>query len=105
MAWDAGARRVEVQSDSRTAIQLLQSATEFHPHRTMISTARQLLQREWQVNIVHTFREGNFVADFLTSQGHGYPIGNHPFLGSNPNLLHWLFYDRVGVAVPRLVNV
>ncbi|CAI0393786.1 unnamed protein product [Linum tenue] len=105
MAWDAGARRVEVQSDSRTAIQLIQSATETHPHRMMIMTARQLIQRDWEVTITHTFREGNFTADFLASQGHDYPIGIHSFPGNNPNLLHWLLYDRMGVAIPRLVNV
>ncbi|CAI0461378.1 unnamed protein product [Linum tenue] len=46
VAWEKGARKVVLQTDSAAALSLFQSTTSCHPHYTMTSTIRRLLERE-----------------------------------------------------------
>ncbi|CAI0557978.1 unnamed protein product [Linum tenue] len=55
LAWEAGYRRVEVRTDSSTAIKLIQTAADHNPHRGLIAAARQLLSLDWEVRINHVF--------------------------------------------------
>ncbi|CAI0549764.1 unnamed protein product [Linum tenue] len=72
-----GFRQVQVQTDSLSAIQLIGSAGERHPHLALVSKVRRLQALEWQVEVVHVYREGNVVADYLASLGHGRSPGDH----------------------------
>ncbi|CAI0400170.1 unnamed protein product [Linum tenue] len=76
-AWEMGFRQVQVQTDSLSAIQLIGSAGERHPHLALISEVRRLQALDWRVEIIHVYREGNVVADYLASLGHGRPPGDH----------------------------
>ena len=40
-----------------------------HKHGVIIEDIRSLLQREWEVKLVHVFREGNLCADYLAKLG------------------------------------
>ncbi|CAI0459079.1 unnamed protein product [Linum tenue] len=104
MAWEKGARKVELQTDSLTAVQLLRTEVKHHQHRTMITAARRLLELNWEVRIKHVFRESNFVADYMASIGHSMPVGVHMFDVPSPMMNYWLYYDLVGVQTPRLIN-
>ncbi|CAL1367079.1 unnamed protein product [Linum trigynum] len=64
MAWDEGFRRVVLQTDSQAAIRLIEGAEERTPHFLAVQSARRLLDRDWQVRLVHVFREGNYAADY-----------------------------------------
>ncbi|CAN1130225.1 hypothetical protein LINPERPRIM_LOCUS13102 [Linum perenne] len=83
VAWDAGYRRVVVQSDSTTALALI--AAEGEPLHQ------------------HVFREANKVADFLVPLGHKQQIGNHSCSISYCNLGYFLRLDCMGISESRLV--
>ncbi|CAL1407446.1 unnamed protein product [Linum trigynum] len=53
--------------DSRAAIQIIEAATNTHPHYHIVLQLRRMMQRNWEVRIEHIYREGNIVADFLAS--------------------------------------
>ncbi|CAI0389214.1 unnamed protein product [Linum tenue] len=103
LAWEEGARKVLLQTDSNTAVTLIASATTNHPHYTTVAEIRRWLERPWQVKIEHVYREANFVADYLASLGHSLAVGMHVFDVPSTMLLYWLYFDRVGVQTPRLV--
>ncbi|CAI0557845.1 unnamed protein product [Linum tenue] len=103
-AWEIGLRQVQVQTDSHIAIQLIGGAGERHPHLALVSEVRRLLALDWQVEVVHVFWEGNVVADYLASLGHGRPPGVHFVDTHCPILNYRLLFDCMGVSTPRLVR-
>ncbi|CAL1394760.1 unnamed protein product [Linum trigynum] len=104
LAWETGYNRIEVHTDSSTAVKLIQTAADHNPHRGLIAAARQLLSLDWQVRITHVFREENFVADYLASEGHSLSLGVHVFENPSPMLRYWLYFDNAGIETPRLIN-
>ncbi|CAI0403559.1 unnamed protein product [Linum tenue] len=79
LAWELGARKVILQTDSLIEKTLIETASHHHPHFFAIAEIWRWLQLPWQVRIDHVFREGNYFADYLASIGHNYPIGVHVF--------------------------
>ncbi|CAL1367907.1 unnamed protein product [Linum trigynum] len=105
LAWEQGARKVLLQTDSVTAKTLIENATEQHMHYSQISEIRRRLQRDWTVRIDHIFREANFATDHLASIGHSQTIGVHVMDRPCTSLLYWLFFDQVGSETPRFVRM
>ncbi|CAL1368849.1 unnamed protein product [Linum trigynum] len=104
LAWDAGYRHVRLELDSACAIQLLRSPdSSEHHHAAIIDRAIELLQRQWEVEIAHIYREGNKSADYLASRGHHAPLGVHLFPISDPILYNWILYDVQGISKPRVI--
>lgn len=65
-AWDSGHRRICLASDSRIAIELItKGCREEHPLWGWVHQIQVLIRRDWQVVLEHTYREGNFVANWL----------------------------------------
>ncbi|CAN1144174.1 Putative ribonuclease H protein At1g65750 [Linum perenne] len=65
--------------------------------------ARELLRRNWEVQILHVYRESNHVADYLANVGHSCPLGFHSVEQSDPNFCYWLHYDQLSVSEVRLI--
>ena len=66
LAWDMGHRRVEVESDSKHAVELLKRAVrEEHQEFETIIAAKHLIDRDWDLHFIHVNRESNQAADFL----------------------------------------
>ncbi|CAL1392250.1 unnamed protein product [Linum trigynum] len=86
LAWEMGARKVRLQTDSMTAIAIIQTNRDNHPHRTMAASIRQLLERDWEVTLEHVFRESNYVADHMATVGHSLSFGVHVVENPGPNL-------------------
>ncbi|CAN1192303.1 Putative ribonuclease H protein At1g65750 [Linum perenne] len=63
------------------------------------------LIRKWEVQLSHVYREANCAADHLANLGHSFSIGMYSFDFPDASLAHWLRYDLIGVALPRLVSV
>ncbi|CAN1130224.1 Putative ribonuclease H protein At1g65750, partial [Linum perenne] len=104
VAWDAGYRRVVVQSDSTTALALIAAEGEpLHQHANEVLNIRNLLNRDWTTSLLHVFREANKVADFLVPLGHKQQIGNHSCSISYCNLGYFLRLDCMGISESRLV--
>ncbi|CAL1382602.1 unnamed protein product [Linum trigynum] len=61
--------------DSAATIALLQGDQTLHPHHTLVNSIKRQLKQQWEVHIMHVFREGNYVADYLASVGHSIPVG------------------------------
>ncbi|CAN1185100.1 Putative ribonuclease H protein At1g65750 [Linum perenne] len=97
-AWEAGARRVILQMDSRAVIALVTNQ-----HAMEILHFRELLSRDWDLQIEHTYREGNQAADFLAGIGYDYPFGSHTFDISDCRLGYFLRHNCFGIAQARLI--
>ncbi|CAN1838684.1 Putative ribonuclease H protein At1g65750 [Linum perenne] len=82
---------------------ILQIGDTDHQHAALVAEFRELCARNWEVSLVHVFREANFAADYLANLGHSCSIGLHLFPYPDPTLAHWLRYDLFGVAAPRAV--
>ncbi|CAN1151160.1 hypothetical protein LINPERHAP2_LOCUS18019, partial [Linum perenne] len=63
-----------------------------------------LIDCDWEVEIIHTYREGNKVVNFLANLGHSVSCWRvHYFSTSDPVLGHLLMYDRLGISESRLI--
>ncbi|CAN1149044.1 Putative ribonuclease H protein At1g65750 [Linum perenne] len=104
LAWELGQRKVVLQVDSRAAIQLLQEeGVPMHNHAMEVYDFCELLERDWEVSIRHTYREGNHAADFLAGIGHGYPLGRSSIPISDPSLGYFLRYDCMRISETRSI--
>ncbi|CAN1198722.1 Putative ribonuclease H protein At1g65750 [Linum perenne] len=104
--WEAGYRRVVLKMDSRAAIDLLSNgdaSTNQHSMETM--QFQELMGRDWDLEIEHTYREGNQAADFLASIGYGYPFGSHNVDLSDSSFGYFLRLDLFGIGQHRSVMI
>lgn len=62
-------------------------------------------QNEWEVQLVHIYREGNMVADFMANYGfdsvNSYVLFEYP----PPGARKFLMYNMLGVCIPRIISV
>ncbi|KAG8368499.1 hypothetical protein BUALT_Bualt15G0052000 [Buddleja alternifolia] len=66
LAWATGLVSVIVESDSREALESINSGTSSHHYFNTILQIRQKMDLPWQVALKHVWREGNKVADALS---------------------------------------
>ncbi|CAL1403368.1 unnamed protein product [Linum trigynum] len=104
LAWEEGARKVVLQTDSATAKSLIETVSPNHPHYTRVAEIQRWLDRPWTVRIDHVYREANYVADHLASVGHSAPTVYHIINSPSSNLAYWLYYDTLGIQTPRLIR-
>ncbi|CAN1799592.1 hypothetical protein LINPERHAP1_LOCUS22175, partial [Linum perenne] len=57
LAWAIGIRRITIQSDSRTAISILQNAATNHQHAAVTFEFLELKSKSWDISIEHVYRE------------------------------------------------
>ncbi|CAI0393094.1 unnamed protein product [Linum tenue] len=103
LTWEAGVRKVILQTDSTTAKHLIEVATPHHRHYTSVAEIRRWLARDWQVHIVHVYREANVVADYLANLGHLCSVGSHVIAAPDAALSYWLYHDIIGVGTTRFI--
>ncbi|GAU48830.1 hypothetical protein TSUD_190600 [Trifolium subterraneum] len=70
ICWESGFRRITCFSDSLQIVNLIRDGVSAH-HRfsNEVFIIHQLLAKDWEVVIGHTFREGNACADVLAKMG------------------------------------
>ncbi|KAJ1421638.1 Ribonuclease H-like superfamily [Sesbania bispinosa] len=105
-AWDLGMRKVCFETDSRAAISIIEHGCHsYHPCYGLISEIQALKKRDWEIQIVHVYREANKVVDFLASLAvsldYGLYVLDSPPLGCGEILIQ----DLIGVMFPRRVAV
>ncbi|KAK0586152.1 hypothetical protein LWI29_001888 [Acer saccharum] len=60
IAWKAGYKKMLVESDSQSAVLLLNEKTSLnHPLFSIIQACKALMNKDWSCYIVHTYRESN----------------------------------------------
>ncbi|CAL1410790.1 unnamed protein product [Linum trigynum] len=78
LAWNLGSRTLLLETDSRLAIELIEKRVDpLHPLATILTAIRRRLAQDWMVRLVHTYREGNRVADWLSKHSLVYPYGKY----------------------------
>ena len=76
MAWNSGFRKVLIESDSLSSVQLICSDIRHnHPLYGLIQSCKNLVAAEWSCSITHIFREGNKLADGLARMGYNLDTG------------------------------
>ncbi|CAN1837968.1 Putative ribonuclease H protein At1g65750 [Linum perenne] len=105
LAWKKGHRKVSLQLDSKCVVQILNNLTDLdHQHFSLVTRFNDLIQRDWEVNVQHIFREANFLADYLANCGHLLPFGIHEVPSDDPCVSSWSDYDRAKSSRSRLVR-
>ncbi|CAN1794997.1 Putative ribonuclease H protein At1g65750 [Linum perenne] len=105
MAWDLGFRQVNLQLDSLAALAAIRGSSDTGGrHGHIIHMIRDLCSRDWTVNLTHTYREGNRVADLLAHLGHSLAFGSHFITDCNPDIRMALLADCIGVSFPRTLS-
>lgn len=70
IAWEAGYIYVICESDSLSALSLINEGVDhFHPFALMIKGIQNLRSLQWSLTLQHTLREGNECADWLAKTG------------------------------------
>ncbi|CAN1746080.1 Putative ribonuclease H protein At1g65750 [Linum perenne] len=105
-AWEAGYRKLVVQLDSRAAVAILTSPLPASSHQYTLEVLefQELLHQEWEVKVLHVYREGNQAADYLVNLGHNTIRGTHAVDISDCNLAYFVRYDCLGISEPRLIK-
>jgi ribonuclease HI len=102
LAWDMNIKELWCYSDSKNAIKLITEPVDvWHHYAAIISNIKDILNRDWQVLLHHTFREGNACADFLAKLG---ATGSEVFssISNPPAGLHLpLLADASGTCFSR----
>ncbi|CAN1772463.1 Putative ribonuclease H protein At1g65750, partial [Linum perenne] len=67
LAWERVYRKIQLRLDSHCVVVVLLLQNEGHDdhaHATTLFRARDL-QRDWEVQIIHVYREGNHTTDYF----------------------------------------
>ncbi|CAL1398877.1 unnamed protein product [Linum trigynum] len=106
IAWRRRCTSLIVESDSQLAIQLIKDRQDpIHPYAGILMSIRRLLSQDWLVNIVHTYREGNRAADWLSKHSLVYPYGVRELFDPPRDLCRVLQEDNQGVSFERRIVV
>ncbi|CAN1270144.1 Putative ribonuclease H protein At1g65750, partial [Linum perenne] len=106
MAWGWGVKKLDIQTDSMTAIATLSLEVQtIHQHFALVLEYQELKSRSWDVKLSHVFREAKQSADYLANLGHNFDFDIHFFHVIDPELDCLLRYDLIGVTVPRVTSL
>ena len=84
---------------------ITESHEEVSANKAIIRDIKRLLDRQWQVNMKHIYREANRAADFLASYAQHFNLGCHCLDVAPTALRSILFDDYRGIALSRSVPV
>ncbi|CAI9106595.1 OLC1v1005787C1 [Oldenlandia corymbosa var. corymbosa] len=106
LAWDLGYKKVKAEVDNSSILLMVKgNAGIFGVHTGIVYGIRELLHRDWTVELDHVFREANFVADYLASLATLGPVGLQGFDVPPSGVRPWLQHDIIGVSYPRNVRL
>ena len=77
LAWDMGIKVIHLELDSMTIPTWLTATSDSYPTNVspLISDCRNLLAWDWEVHVLHVYREANACADALAKRGaHQQPV-------------------------------
>ncbi|GAU36544.1 hypothetical protein TSUD_277500 [Trifolium subterraneum] len=105
IARSQGIGKLIVQSDSVVIVKSLQTGSEGSATGWMLfKKIKQLLTLNWEVRIIHVYREANSCADIMAGQGCSLQ-GDEEIYSNPPTVvLQCVSNDARGVSFPRLVS-
>ncbi|KAF7807158.1 ribonuclease H [Senna tora] len=103
MLWEKGFHKVMIECDSEVALELvLNGVVDTHPCSALVQRVRSLIDRHWDAELVHVFREANQAVDLMEKLSHSLAEGIHVFDSPHVGLRSILAADLNGPLVPRL---
>ncbi|KAK2646418.1 hypothetical protein Ddye_021613 [Dipteronia dyeriana] len=76
MVWKCGYKNVIVETDSGSAVQLLNYGTDSnHSLFSLTQSCRDIMNADWSCSVKHVYREGNALTDGFAYLGHKMDIG------------------------------
>jgi ribonuclease HI len=106
LAWNLGFRRVELRMDAMNIVKILNRekvVTTFGWN--LCNRIWKIMEREWEVHIRHTYREGNFSADALAHMGSNLGSAVMFYECCPDEIRNLVSADAIGASAPRLVVV
>lgn len=106
MAVDLLLPRVVLEMDSKIAVQfILEGVQPGHPCSTLVKFIQQLIAQDWEVRVLHVFREANRCADQLANHGQMLATQGVTFFSTVPPFLSLAFSaDSSSTKFTRLVG-
>ncbi|KAL4396472.1 hypothetical protein AHAS_Ahas01G0095300 [Arachis hypogaea] len=105
IVFDMGMEKVQVETDSTCAVNLLQHAsTDLHDSTSLIRAIKELQANPGDFRVNHVLREANFSADVLAKHAHNLPAGLHHFVSPPSFLVPTIEVDRRQIVFARIVN-
>ena len=102
LAWERRVPKVVIESDSAVAVNLIiDGCPVLHPYDSLVLQIREWRQKNWEVIILHIYREANRVADCLANLAHSFLVGVHVLDVPPSSCRDLLFADCTGVSFPR----
>lgn len=99
--WSKDFRKTVVETDSLLLVNMIkQGLVDQDLQSSLLAAIVKWLRMDWDINCVHTLREGNFCVDHLAGLGLILNLGLHVWEGPLPSILDTFFADRVGSFCP-----
>ncbi|KAK3198459.1 hypothetical protein Dsin_021874 [Dipteronia sinensis] len=106
MSWNSGFRRVIIEYDSLSAVQLhYNEISSNHPLFSLIVSCKSRVATDWNCVVKHVYREGNLLADGVARIGHSMDIGLVYFEAPPPHISSYFDADFIGLACFRQSSV
>jgi len=107
MAWRDRIPQLIVESDSKLLIDMITYNCNLGGIvPILVKHIHNLLSMDWQVQVLHTLREGNRSADWLANNSLSLDSYRCSMVESPPNDLHSLLFDDFfGVYMPKSVRI
>jgi ribonuclease HI len=107
MAWRDHISYLIIESDSKLLIDMITgNCTIGGATPILVRRIRKLLALDWQVQVLHTWREGNRSADWLANYSLSMSSFDFSIVESPPSELRSLLFDDLsGACMPRNVRV
>ncbi|BFG28302.1 hypothetical protein CerSpe_145760 [Prunus speciosa] len=104
LAWDSGFQTMEVESDTKVAVTLLNTlAISTHPLFSIINCRKLKMRAYWNCSIRHIFREQNCAFDALSAKSFDFNPGLHIFDGVPACIIDILAANTRGDSRPCLL--
>ena len=104
LAWEEGIRKIEVEIDSLTSIMLIKEENREGPYANLVKMILEWVKRDWECKIIHTWREGNRVADCLPKRNMEQDMGLTIVQEPPDSMRSLLLENIIGVAIPKFVK-
>ena len=100
-----GPKKIILESDSKYLVDnILRADPNSMKNQPLIKKIRSFAQQEWQMEVVHTYWEGNQRADWLANNSLNLDLGFH-ILITSPHLNRLKTGDAFGVSTPRIISM
>ncbi|KAH1037950.1 hypothetical protein J1N35_039693 [Gossypium stocksii] len=76
LAWNLGAKRLQVEGDSKVAMEMASDRT-VEGVSSIVKEIRDLLDQDLLIEFKHIFSESNFAADFMAKMAVSLAVGLH----------------------------